>query len=103
MSADDTMGSDCGACGRAIDMAAGEAAHYPCYWGCPEPIRTLRETKPDVPICIDCLPARFKVGNAHWKPVLSAADLPKVGERVPPNTVFVPSIDMGDSDCESQE
>ena len=76
----------CVSCGRKID-AKKEALHYPCYWGCPEPLATLRQEKPDMPVCLDCLPEAFKRGGPGWKPILSADDLPKVGEPLPPNVI----------------
>jgi hypothetical protein len=82
----------CVVCGRTINMAGGEGAHFPCYWGCPEPLRTLRETRPGEPVCVDCLPDGFKRGNAHWKPILCRDDLPKIGERLPPNVKCVEEV-----------
>lgn len=81
---------NCVLCGRPID-ASKEAAHYPCSWSCPEPLRTLRERRPDDPVCLDCLPDVFKRGNAHWRPILSHADLPKAGDPLPPNVVCRPA------------
>ena len=86
------MEQNCVLCGRYIKTEDGEGLHFPCYWGCDEPLKTLRQTKKDSPVCIDCLPHRFKVGNAHWNPILSAKDLPKVGEKLLPNTKCIPSV-----------
>lgn len=82
------LDTTCVACGRLIDMAAGEALHYPCSWGCSGRIRTLREEHPDRPTCIDCLPDIFKgrfLGGG--RPILSAADLPRVGDPIPDHVV----------------
>lgn len=82
----------CISCGRKIQMAAGEGLHYPCYWGCDEPLKTLRKDYPDEPVCLDCLPEKFKRGNSFWKPILTRDDLPKVGEKLPPNIICKESV-----------
>lgn len=77
----------CGVCKRVIDMAAGEAAHYPCWWGCSGELRRLRKEE-DAPICIDCLPPAFKAPFlGGGRPILSAADLPKIGEPLPSHII----------------
>jgi len=77
---------NCVLCRR--ELRADETQHYPCFWGCDEPLRTLRREQPDAPTCIGCLPSWAKTGVGSWRPILSAADLPKIGERLPLNVVL---------------
>lgn len=79
------MNCNCVLCGQEMDPKNG--LHFPCSWGCEEPLRTLREERPDDPVCLECLPSRFKQGTSHWKPILTADDLPKIGDALPPNTI----------------
>lgn len=75
----------CGACGHVFSV--GDARHYPCWWGCSGEIRRLRRDH-GVALCVDCLPDLFKrsfLGGG--RPILSAADLPKTGEPLPPHVI----------------